>query len=161
MIRIFLPLAIFAAIFLGPMFNEETTGSVTGTTTTPRTGEYFIGEAVGCLRKLQAPIGEECASQGKIGENGSTMVGQAISWAAMLSLGAAALGVFGLLPFIGRLVSVVTILAGVGALGAMGLLALTMIGTEAGLPGLQWGAYLSAAAGLLTMISGLAGLRGR
>jgi len=159
MTRIFLPLAIFAAIFFGPMFSQTSDGSVTGERREQITGEYFVGEAVDCLRKLRAPIGEECASKGQIGD--STMVGQTISWAAMLALAASALGVIGLLPVVGRLVSFVTIFAGVGALAAMGLLALTMIGQPEGLPGLQWGAYLAAASGLLTLISGLAGLRGR
>ncbi len=160
MARIFLPLAIVAAIFFGPLFAEVTTGSATGSNMTPRYGEYFIGNAVDCLLKLKAPIGEECASEGKL--NGSVMVGQIITWASMLALAAAALGVVGLIPFIGRLTSIVTILAGLAALASMGLLALTLIGIDGiGLTGLRWGAYLAAAAGLLTLISGLAGLRGR
>lgn len=159
MTRIFLPLAIVAAIFFGPMFAETTTGAASGEAVTTRSGEYFIGNAIDCLMQLKAPVGEECESDGEI--NDSIMVGQFITWASLLALAAAVLGVFGLIPVIGRITSVVTILAGLGALGAMGLLALTLIGTEVGLPGLQWGAYLAAAAGLLTLISGLAGLRGR
>ncbi len=159
MTRILLPLAIVAAIFFGPMFSETTSGSATGDSTTLRSGEYFIGEAVECLRKLQLPIGEDCASEGQL--NGSTVVGDVISWAALISVAAAALGVAGLLPFIGRLTSMVTVVAGLATLGAMGYFALSMMGTPEGLPGVQWGAYLAAAFGMLTLISGLAGLRGR
>ena len=159
MARIFLPLAIVAAIFFGPLY--EMSGKMPdGGHAVSRDGEYFIGNAVDCLLKLQAPIGEECESDGVL--NDSVMVGQIITWASMLALIAAALGVVGLIPFIGRLTSIVTILAGLAALASMGLLALTLIGIEGiGLTGLRWGAYLAAAAGLLTLISGLAGLRGR
>jgi hypothetical protein len=119
----------------------------------------FIGNAVQCLLAFKAPIGEDCESDYEVGD--SKMVSNMITWAAMFALFAALLGIIGLLPVIGRLTSVVTIIAGLGTLGAMGVLALAMIGSEVGLPGLQWGAYLAAGAGLLTLISGLAGLRGR
>ncbi len=160
MTRILLPLAIVVVIFFGPMFSETTSGPATGKKETPVAGEYFIGEAVGCLLELQVPLGEECASDGVL--NDSTMVGDVMSWASMLAIAAAGLGIIGLLPFIGRLTSIVTILAGVGAVGAIGYMALTLMGTDGvGLPAMQWGAYLAAALGLLTLISGLAGLRGR
>ena len=156
--RIFLPLAIVAAMFFGPMFSETTTGSATGETVTSRSGEYFIGEAIACIRELKAPIGEECASTGEL--NDSTRTGSIMSWAAVIAIAAAALGVPGLLPVVGRLISFATLAAGIAAMGAIGLLALEMIGSPEGLPGLQWGAYLTAAAGLLTVISGLSGIRG-
>jgi hypothetical protein len=160
MTRILLPLAIVAAIFFGPMYNVSGKLADSGETVITRSGEYFIGEAVGCLRKLQVPLGEECASTGVL--NDSTMVGDVMSWASMLAVAAAGLGIIGMLPFIGRLTSIVTILAGLGAVGAIGYMALTLMGTDGiGLPGMQWGAYLAAALGLLTLISGLAGLRGR
>ncbi len=160
MTRILLPLAIVAAIFFGPMYKVSGTLADSGETMITRSGEYFIGEAVSCLRKLKVPLGEECASKGVL--NDSTMVGDVMSWASMLAVAAAALGIVGLLPFVGRLTSIVTILAGLGAMGAIGYLALTLMTTEGiGLPGMQWGAYLAGALGLLTLISGLAGLRGR
>jgi len=158
MIRILLPLAIIAAIFFGPMFSETTTGSSTGTSETVRSGAYFISETIECIRKLQIPIGEECASGAKL--NGSTMVGEVISGATILALGAAIIGIFGLLPFVGRLTSIVTILAGVGALVAMGYFAVAMMGGDDGLAGVQWGVYLTSGLGLLTLISGLSGTRG-
>ncbi len=159
MIRILLPLAIVAAIFFGPMFAETTSGSATGDRKAIVSGEYFIGEAIGCLMSLKPPIGEECASDGKI--NDSLLVGNVLTWASLLSIAAAIIGVLGLLPFIGRLTSIVTIAAGGFSLGAIGLFMLTMMATPEGLPGVQWGAYLAAGAALLTTISGLSGMRGR
>lgn len=159
MIRILLPLAFVAAIYLGPMFSVETTDSVRGESTSVVTGDYFIGNAVNCLKELKVPTAEECASDGEIQD--STSVGSALSWASMLAVGAAALGIVGLIPFVGRLTSVVTIAAGLAGLGAMGYFLSTMMNTAEGLPGVQWGAYLAAGAGLLTTISGLSGMRGR
>ncbi|GJL95841.1 MAG: hypothetical protein DHS20C05_22460 [Hyphococcus sp.] len=160
MTRILLPLAIVAAIFFGPMFSETTSGAATGDRVSTISGEYFIGEAIGCLRNLTVPLGEECASDGMLNE--SNMVGKAMSWASMLAIGAAGLGIIGLLPFIGRITSIVTVVAGLGSIAAIGYMALTLMATDGlGLPSMQWGAYLAAAAGLLTTISGLAGMRGR
>lgn len=159
MIRILLPLAIVAAIFFGPMFSETTSGSATGDTVTARTGEYFIGEAVNCVMSLKIPLGEECASDGVLKD--SLQTGNFLTWASILCLGAALIGVLGLLPVVGRLTSLVTIAAGVASLGAIGYFMLVMMTTSEGLPGVQWGAYLAAGAALLTTISGLSGLRGR
>lgn len=160
MIRILLPLAMVASIFFGPMYGYTTPNPISGQEQMSRvTGDQFIKEAVDCLREIKVPLGEECAATEQI--DGSTMPASVISWAAMLALAAAALGVIGILPFIGRVTSIVTILAGLGGLGAMGLFMLTMLGTSGGLPAVQWGAYLTAGASLLTVIAGLSGLRGR
>lgn len=160
MIRILLPLAMVACIFFGPMYGYTTPNPISGQEQLTRvTGDQFLKETVGCLTERRIPIGEECAATEQIGE--STLPASAISWAALLAVAAAALGFFGLLPFIGRLTSVVTILAGLGGLGAMGLFMLTMLGTSEGLPAVQWGAYLTAGASLLTVIAGLSGMRGR
>ena len=159
MIRIILPLAIIAAIFFGPMFSVTTTDSVRGESVSTVTGDYLIGNAVDCVRKGQLPIGEECASDGEMQD--SKMVGNALSWASVLAGLAAVLGVPGMLPFVGRLTSIVTLASGLGALGAMGLFLTTMMGSEAGLGGVGWGAYLASGAALLTTISGLSGMRGR
>ena len=51
--------------------------------------------------------------------------------------------------------------AGLASLGALGLFMTGMIGSEAGLGGVQWGAYLAAGLALLTTITGLSGMRGR
>lgn len=157
--RILLPLAIVASIYFLPLFSVETSDVLRGAKTDEVTGRYFIGNAVDCVLSLRAPVGEACESEGELG--GSHMTGHVMTWAAMISLAAAALGVLGLLPVVGRIVSVVTIIAGLATLGALGLLALTLIGSPVGLPGLAWGFYLTGGAGLLTLIAGLAGLRGR
>lgn len=159
MIRILLPLAIVAAIFFGPMFVEETTGELTGKSMSVRTGDYFIGNAVECLKDLRLPLGEECATEGEI--NDSTIAASALTWACVLCVVAAVLGIPGLLPVIGRITSIVTIGAGLASLGALGLFIMGMIGSETGLGGVQWGAYLAAGLALLTTITGLSGLRGR
>jgi hypothetical protein len=65
------------------------------------------------------------------------------------------------LPFVGRITSIVTLAAGLGSLAAMGLFVTTIMGSDAGLGGVQWGAYLAAGMALLTTISGLSGMRGR
>lgn len=159
MIRILLPLAIIAAMFFGPMFSVQTKDPVRGETLSTVTGDYFIGNTVDCVRNMKAPIGKDCASTGQMKD--STLVGDMLSWSAILAAVAAVLGVPGLLPFVGRMTSIVTVAAGVAALGSLGLFMTTMIGSEAGLGSVQWGAYLAAGVALLTTISGLSGMRGR
>lgn len=159
MIRIFLPLAMVAAMFFGPMFSVETKDPVRGVSMSTVAGDYFIGNAVDCVRDMKLPIGKECASTGKIKD--SMLVGNALSWSALLAGVAAVLAVPGLLPFVGRITSIVTVAAGVAALGSVGLFMTTIIGSEAGLGAVQWGAYLAACLALLTTISGLSGMRGR
>ncbi|MEO1243597.1 MAG: hypothetical protein AAFX54_16940 [Pseudomonadota bacterium] len=154
MIRIMLPLAIFAALFFTPLFSETTSGSVTGDTVTSRSGQFFIGDTVNCWRQMEFSLSGDC-------EPAAGMQGLAVAAAAGFSVLAAALGVIGLLPFIGRLTSIVTVLAGAIAVGAMGYFILTMMGSSEGLGGVQWGAYLTGGVGLLTLISGLSGMRGR
>jgi hypothetical protein len=71
------------------------------------------------------------------------------------------LGVLGLLPIIGRLTSFITMLAGIVVIAAIGFYALTQMGSDEGLEGVKWGSYLAGGGGLLTLISGLAGMRGQ
>ena len=151
-------MAIVAALYFGPLFAETTSGSVTGASETARTGEFFLGNMVGCLTELRVPLGEGCGFEGTFFD--SPMVGYAINWTAMLAIAAGLLGVIGLLPFIGRITSIVTLLAGLATLASMGLLTLTMIGTEDGLGAIRWGVYASSGLGLLTMITGISGMRG-
>ncbi len=160
MIRILLPLAIVAAMYFGPMYSYEVDNPVSGREEQAMvSGEQFIGGAVNCVRKLKAPFGEACASNAEI--NGSKTPARVMSLAASLAIGAALIGVLGLLPFVGRLTSIVTLLAGLGGLAAMGFFLVSMMGSNVGLAGVQWGAYLASGAALLTTISGLSGLRGR
>ncbi len=158
MTRILLPLAIVAALYFGPLYEVSVSAADSGRDEIARTGEYFIGNAVGCMAQLRVPLGEECAFDNDF--FGNPFVGHVINWAALLAVGAAVIGVIGLLPVVGRLTSIVTVLAGLGALGAMGLMSLTMMGEEGGLGAILWGTYLTAGAGLLTLISGLGGMRG-
>ncbi|MEO1136424.1 MAG: hypothetical protein AAFW68_07425 [Pseudomonadota bacterium] len=160
MIRILLPLAIVAAMFFGPMYSYESDNPVSGREQLATvTGNEFMGGVVGCVRNLQIPIGEACASEGQVNE--SRNVSRLMSLAAVVALGAAALGVIGLLPFIGRMTSIITLAAGLAALAAIGYFIIAMMGTKIGLGGVQWGAYLTAGLALLTTISGLSGMRGR
>lgn len=160
MIRILLPLAIVAAIYFGPMYGFEASNPVSGREeVSVVTGSKFIGETVACVRELKSPLEEECAATEEV--NGSTTVASVVSWAALFAAAAAVVGIFGLLPFVGRVTSLLTIIAGLGALGAMGFFMLTMMATSEGLPAVQWGAYLTSGAALLTIIAGLSGMRGR
>lgn len=160
MIRILLPLAIVAAMFFGPMYSYESDNPVSGREEQSMvTGDKFVGGVVNCVRQLNVPLGEACASDGEV--NGSKNVSRFMSLAASLAIGAGGLGVIGLLPFIGRLTSVVTLIAGLAALGAMGFFVVSMMSTEIGLGGVQWGAYAASGLALLTTISGLSGMRGR
>lgn len=156
--RILLPLAIVAAMYFGPMFAVEQASDALGSEVSTVTGKHFIGNAVACMAELRVPLGEECAFDGRFYD--SPMVGHMMTWAALLAVAAGALGIIGLLPVVGRLTSIVTVLAGLGALGAVGMMSLTLLGTNEGLGAIRWGAYLTAGAGLLTLISGLSGMRG-
>ena len=162
MIRVILPLAIVAAMFFGPFFSETTSGSSTGDRTSMVAGSYFIEEAVNCVRTLNYSgfaFGDECASDAEY--NGSNMSGSVLSGAAKISIAAALLGIVGILPFIGRVTSIATIGAGLTTLGALGYFMMSAMRSADGLASIQWGAYLAAGLGLLTLISGLSGVRGR
>ena len=154
MTRIVLPLAIIAALLFTPMFSETTVGSVTGEAETFRTGNYFVGNTVECFLNKEFSVAGDCEPAG-----GAR--GLAIFAAIFVSAVAAALGVLGLLPFVGRITSFVTMLAGIVAIAAIGYFFLTMMATDEGLGGVKWGSYLAGGGGLLTLISGLSGVRGR
>ena len=159
LLQLYFLVGFIAAVFFGPMFSVKTTDSVRGVSVIAFTGDYFIGPTVDCVREGKLPLGKDCASEGEM--KGSTFVGDVMSWASILAAVAAVLAVPGLLPFIGRITSVVTLAAGLSSLAAMGLFMTTIMGSEAGLGGVQWGAYLAAGMALLTTISGLSGMRGR
>ncbi len=154
MIRIMLPLAIIAALFFTPLFSETTTGSVTGERVASLTGQYYIDATVNCWRNMEFSVTDDCEPEGG-------MQGLAVAGAVGLSAIAAALGVLGLLPFVGRLTSIATVVAGIVTVGAMGYLILNLMGSSEGVGGVEWGAYLGGGTGLLTLISGLSGMRGR
>ncbi len=154
MIRIILPIAVIAALLFTPMFSEVTSGSVTGDTVTTRSGNYFVENTIQCFLDRNFSIADECEPKGGL-------QGKFIFGAVFVSAVAAILGVLGLIPVIGRLTSAITMLAGVIVIAAIGFFILNMMGSKEGLEGVQWGSYLAGGGGLLTLVSGLSGMRGR
>ena len=154
MVRILLPLAVIAALLFSPIFGAEPTevGGITKTNTV--TGMDYVGATINCWTSGNYSISADCAPQGGA-------KGLAIFAAVFVSAIAAVLGFVGLLPIVGRLTSAITMLAGVIVIAAVGFFAMTMLGSDEGISGLQWGAYLGGGGGLLTLISGLSGMRGR
>lgn len=151
MIRILLPLAVMASLYFAPLFSETISGSFSGDAERAIAGSYFVGDTVGCVTEQDFTFEGECAPK-------DGMRGTAIA-AAMGACGVAAvLGIFGLLPFVGRLTSLVTTLAGVAAIGAIAFFGLNITGEDG--VSLAWGTYASGGLSLLTLISGLSGMRG-
>lgn len=155
MLRILLPLAVVAALIFGPLVAGETTsvGGITKQATV--TGMDYVGPSVECWKAGKYSIGDGCKPQGAL--KGSLVL------AALLSSGiAAAFGVIGIVPFVGRLTSVITTLGGAIAMASMGAFALMLMsGGSNDHEAVQWGTYLAGGGGLLTLISGLAGMRGK
>lgn len=156
--RIILPLAMIAVLYFAPLYTVVGSTPDAGSDEISRYGSFFLGNAVDCMTQLKAPIGEECGFDKDFFE--SPFVGHAINLSMLLAIGAAVLGVVGLLPVIGRLTSIVALAAGLAMLGSMGAMTLTLMGTDAGLGAIQWGVYATAGLALLTVIAGLGGMRG-
>ena len=154
MLRILLPLAVIAALLFAPIFGDQVEGSDLGGGTVNLTGNDYVGNTVNCWIGRNFSVSGECEPQG--GQKG-----MAIFAAVFVSAVAAVLGILGLLPFIGRLTSAITSLAGVIVIAAIGFYVFLQMGTDEGLEGVQWGSYLAGGGGLLTLISGLSGMRGR
>ncbi|MGE0410363.1 MAG: hypothetical protein AB7P23_14040 [Amphiplicatus sp.] len=155
MIRILLPLAVIAAILFAPMYSVEVRDPVLDAKAmTPKSGYAFVENTIECWRAGNYSVAGDCAPKGGV-------KGQLIFAAVFISAVAAALGVLGLVPVVGRATSFVTTVAGVVVIGAIGYFALTMMGGDHGSDSIQWGSYLAGGGGLLTLISGLAGVRGR
>ena len=154
MIRILLPLAVAAALLLAPMTKVTIQDPEFGETVTSRTGMDYVGGTVKCWTSGAYSIAGDCAPQG-----GSK--GLAIFAAVFVSAVAAALGLVGLIPVVGRLTSAVTMLAGIIVVAGIGFYILTNLNSDQGLGGVQWGTYLAGGGGLLTLISGLSGMRGK
>lgn len=153
MMRILLPIAVIASIILFPMFSETTVGAISGEVTTPRSGNYFVDGTIKCFSKSNFSLAGDCAPrQGATG----LAVAAAIGAAGL----AAVIGLPGLLPFIGRATSVVTTAAGVVIVVGIGYFILTVMGAGKGAEVL-WGAYLAGGLGLLTLVAGLSGIRGK
>ena len=154
MLRILLPLAVIAALLFAPIFGDEVQGSDLGGGTVNLTGNDYVGNTVNCWIGRNFSVAGDCAPQG--GNKG-----MAIFAAVFVSAVAAGLGVLGLIPFVGRITSAITSLAGVIVIAAIGFYVFLQMGSDEGLEGVQWGSYLAGGGGLLTLISGLSGMRGR
>jgi hypothetical protein len=154
MIRVLLPLAVIAAILFAPMYTEKVSGSEFGTRMEQRSGYDYAAPTIDCFRKGKFSISGDCEPYGE-------MKGKLIFAALAVSAVAAVLGVVGILPVVGRLTSGVTTLAGAVVLAAMAYYILAQMRGEGGAEALQWGTYLAGGGGLLTLISGLAGMRGK
>ena len=153
MIRIVLPLAIIASLMFAPLFTETIEGSVLGEMEQAQTGEAYFAPAVDCVLNQNYDVfSKDCQPRGG-------MTGTLLFVAVAASALAAAGGVIGLLPVIGRLTSILALAAGAVTLGAVGVFLLGMVGGD-GLGGVQWGAWLTGILGLLTTGSGLSGMRG-
>lgn len=154
MIRILLPLAVIAVLLYAPMYGGEATevGGIVKQNTV--TGMDYVGSTIDCWTKKNFSIAGDCAPQG--GNRGL-----AIFAGVFVSAVAAVLGLAGLLPVVGRLTSAVTMMAGVVVVAGIAFYLLTNLNGDDGLGAVQWGTYLAGGGGLLTMISGLSGMRGR
>lgn len=154
MIRVLLPLAVIAAVLFAPIYKEKVSGSEFGSRFENLSGYDYAGPTIDCWTKGTLAIADECAPRGGLK---GTLIFAAVLTCAV----AAALGVVGLIPVVGRLTSGVTIVAGVVSLSAIAFYILTQMRGEQGVEAVQWGAYLAGGGGLLTLISGLAGMRGK
>lgn len=154
MIRIFLPLAVIAVLLFAPIFNDKVDGSELGSGVVSLSGSDYVQSTIDCWLNQKFSLDGECAPEGGL-------KGKAIFFAIFVSAVAAVLGVAGLLPFIGRATSFVTTLAGVVVIGAVGFYILQQMSADEGVGGLQWGSYLAGGGGLLTLVAGLSGIRGK
>jgi hypothetical protein len=154
MIRIVLPLAVIVLLLFAPLLagEESELGGIVQANT--RTGMDYVGGTLKCWTTGNFSIEGDCAPKGE------GNLGLAIFAAVFVSAVAAALGVLGLFPIIGRLTSAITTLAGVVVIAGVGFYILSNIGGEHD-GGVQWGSYLAGGGGLLTLIAGLSGMRGR
>lgn len=157
MIRILLSLAIAAAAFFGPMFADSTGGLTNGMPGAVIGGEYFASDTVGCVLAQNfdpQAYSEACAPKGGF-------LGMLVAATIGLGVVSAALSVLGLLPFVGRLTSVVTMIAGVVAVVTFAMVAKDLLTTEgAAFTDIRWGAYAMGGFGFLASLAGLGGMRG-
>ncbi len=156
MTRVILPLAIIAAILFTPIYKTPSSfDDVQGVETSNQVAGYaLVKPSVTCWRSGEISVSGDCAPKGDL-------KGLGLAAAVGLSVVAAVLGVIGLLPIIGRATSFVTIAAGVVTMIALGYFGLTLLGAEGGASRIDWGTYVAFGAGLLTLIAGLSGVRGR
>ena len=121
MFRILFSLAVAAAAFFGPWFAEPVMGSRSGAGEALRAGDIYAGATVRCLTEGRLSVTGDCAPA--MGAEGAL-----VTAAVVLGAASAALSVLGLLPFVGRVTSVVTLAAGAAAVLAFGAVGLGVTG---------------------------------
>lgn len=154
--RIILSLAVAAAAYFGPWIIDSS-GQIlnAGVTATGVAGIDFVEATKNCFLEGTFSISGQCAPT-----NG--FLGKLIAATIVLAGVSTALSFVGLLPLIGRLTSIVTIIAGLAAVLTFGWFAKELLTTEeAAFSDFQWGAYATCILGLMTIFSGLSGLSGR
>jgi hypothetical protein len=155
MIRILLPLAVIAALVIAPLYSISAKDSVTNQTVElPMSGWKLVDKTVECWRAGEYSLKGKCEPKGE-------MKGKAVFAALAASALAAVFGVVSLLPLIGRLAGFVITLAGLTTVVAIGYFGFSFLSGKEGLEALQWGTYLAGGGGLLTLVSGLARMRGK
>ncbi|MEM9989953.1 MAG: hypothetical protein AAF723_10585 [Pseudomonadota bacterium] len=146
MIRILLALAVAAAAYFGPWVSSQGVDI---------NGKYYAGGTAECAIDLNISIEGECAPVGGL-------QGKFVTATVALGVVAAVLGIVGLIPFVGRITSLVTIVAGIIAMITFAYFAKDTFMGDANMAftDFRWGAYATGVFGLLTLFAGLAGLRG-
>lgn len=155
MIRILLSLAVAAAAFFGPWMIDGSTEILNGGyIDSAIEGREFLAGTVDCAMEGKFSLSDECEPEFGV-------LGLLVAITVGLGIISAILSIIGLLPLIGRLTSLVTILAGLAAIVTFAWFAKELLTTEgARFEYFRWGAYATGAFGLLTLLAGIAGLRG-
>lgn len=153
--RILLSLAVAAAAYFGPWMLDSTGDIIqAGFQSDAIAGSAFVERTVECVMNGEMDWRGDCAPE-------FGLLGQLVGGTIALAVISAVLSIVGLLPLVGRLTSLVTILAGVAAVATFAFFAKEILTTEgANFADFRWGAYATGAFGLLTIFSGLSGIRG-
>ncbi|WOI52520.1 hypothetical protein [Parvularcula sp. LCG005] len=154
MIRILLSLAIAAAAYFGPWIIDATgtiTNSMPGATIE---GMKFAETTADCFIDLTFSVSGDCAP-------GGGLMGQLMTYTVIAGVVSAVLNILGLLPVIGRVTSILTILTGALAVVTFALFAKDLLMIDgASLSDFRWGGYAVGAFGLLAALVGMSGLKG-
>lgn len=162
MIRILLPAAVVLSMIFAPLYKATLSDDFAGDVEKSLTiADIYLKDPLACAKNMQFnPMTEGCKpTQVKDGGETTTTQSWAMYGAAASSAVAAILGVIGLLPFIGRLTSLVTTLSGGVSTGAIGMFIFNLW-QNGSLDALQWGGWLAGGLSLLTVFAGLAGMGG-
>ncbi|MCI5043313.1 MAG: hypothetical protein MRY72_01340 [Aquisalinus sp.] len=156
MFRIFLPLAFAATLLLAPFYSFSVSDEYAGDITNELSAsKMFIEDSVECARNMEFnPMVEGCGPNENRG-----LLGWAFYAAAASSVAAGLLGVIGLLPFIGRLTSVVTTGAGGISTGTVAWFMVDLL-QSGKFEQMAWGGWLAGVLALLTLVAGFNGMSG-